>query len=54
MHRLQTRPIPFDGSIIENADICYMSRIEVQGGGIIDAINDTGTPGAPTTRNTDW
>ena len=29
---------PFDGSIIDNADISYMSRIEVQGGGIIDTI----------------
>ncbi len=27
---------PLEGSIISNADISYMSRIEVQGGGIID------------------
>ena len=27
---------PFEGSIINNADISYMTRIEVQGGGIID------------------
>ncbi len=31
-----------------------MTRIEVQGGGIIDATNDTGKPGAPTLANTDW
>ncbi len=27
---------PFEGSLINNADISYMTRIEVQGGGIID------------------
>jgi large repetitive protein len=27
---------PFDGSLIQDADISYMTRIEVQGGGIID------------------
>ena len=27
---------PLEGSLIDNADISYMSRIEVQGGGIID------------------
>ena len=29
---------PFDGSIIQNADICYMTRIEVQGGGIVNTL----------------
>ena len=37
---------PLEGSIIDNADISYMSRIEIQGGGIIDSFNQTGTPGA--------
>ncbi len=37
---------PFEGSIINNADISYMTRIEVQGGGIID----TGTAPVPGTR----
>ena len=32
---------PLEGSIIDNADISYMSRIEIQGGGIID---QNGTP----------
>ncbi len=27
---------PLEGSMIDNADISYMSRIEIQGGGIID------------------
>ncbi len=46
---------PLDGSIIDNADISYMTRIEVQGGGIIDSVNTTpATPGAPTLPNTDW
>ena len=46
---------PLEGSMIDNADISYMSRIEVQGGGIIDSINDvTGTPGAPSLTSTDW
>ena len=46
---------PFDGSIISNADISYMSRIEVQGGGIIDSSNTiSGKPGAPTLASTDW
>ena len=27
---------PLEGSVIDNADISYMSRIEIQGGGIID------------------
>jgi hypothetical protein len=46
---------PFDGSIVSNADISYMTRIEVQGGGIIDSSNSTpATPGAPTLANTDW
>ena len=39
---------PLEGSLIDNADISYMSRIEIQGGGIIDSIKLTGTPGAPT------
>ena len=30
---------PLEGSIIDNADISYMSRIEIQGGGIIDSFN---------------
>ena len=46
---------PFDGSVISNADISYMSRIEVQGGGIIDSTNNfTGKPGAPSLTTTDW
>ncbi len=32
---------PLEGSIIDNADISYMSRIEIQGGGIIDSFNRT-------------
>ncbi len=31
---------PFDGSLISNADISYMTRIEVQGGGIVNTYND--------------
>ena len=27
---------PRQGSLIDNADISYMTRIEIQGGGIID------------------
>jgi len=34
---------PFDGSLINNANISYMSRIEVQGGGLIDIGAATGT-----------
>ena len=46
---------PFDGSIISNADISYMTRIEVQGGGIVNTYNDiSGTPGAPTLTTADW
>ena len=41
---------PFDGSLISNADISYMTRIEVQGGGIIDAGNNTVSP--PGARRT--
>ena len=37
---------PLEGSIIDNADISYMSRIEIQGGGIIDSTS--GTPNATT------
>ncbi|MGP0067921.1 MAG: hypothetical protein ACLQGP_30550, partial [Isosphaeraceae bacterium] len=36
---------PFDGSIIDNADISYMTRIEVQGGGIIDQSTTTTNSG---------
>src|SRR5262249_26793074 len=43
-----------EGSIIDNADISYMRRIEIQGGGILDTINTNGTPGAPTLTNTDY
>ncbi len=46
---------PLEGSLIDNADISYMSRIEIQGGGIIDSFNtNPATPGAPTLTNTDW
>ena len=46
---------PFDGSIIDNADISYMSRIEVQGGGIVNTFNDiSAKPGAPSLTATDW
>ena len=45
---------PLEGSIIDNADISYMSRIEIQGGGIIDSFNQNGTPGAPSLTTTDW
>jgi large repetitive protein len=44
---------PLEGSLINNADISYMSRIEVQGGGIINSIKLTGTGGAPTLSD-DW
>jgi hypothetical protein len=44
---------PLQGSIINNADISYMSRIEVQGGGIIDSVKLSGTPGAPALTD-DW
>jgi hypothetical protein len=44
---------PLEGSLINNADISYMSRIEVQGGGIINSIKLTGTGGAPTLAD-DW
>ena len=44
---------PLDGSIINNADISYMTRIEVQGGGIINSIKLTGTPGRPRSTD-DW
>ena len=45
---------PFDGSVISNADMSYLTRVEVQGGGIVDATNDTGSPAAPTISTTDW
>src|SRR5262249_21973454 len=46
---------PFDGSIISNADISYMTRIEVQGGGIVNSFNDiSAKPGSPTTSTADW
>ena len=45
---------PRQGSIIDDADISYMSRIEIQGGGIIDSFNIDGKPGAPTITDTDW
>jgi large repetitive protein len=46
---------PFDGSIIDNADISYMTRIEVQGGGIVNTFNDiSGTAGAPSLTATSW
>jgi hypothetical protein len=46
---------PFDGSLISNADISYMTRIEVQGGGIVDTYNDiSGKAGAPTISTADW
>ena len=46
---------PLEGSLIDNADISYMSRIEIQGGGIIDSVNNiTGTPGAPSQTTTNW
>lgn len=32
---------PRDGNLIDNADIRYMTRIEIQGGGIIDVANAT-------------
>ncbi|MFI5457180.1 MAG: Ig-like domain-containing protein [Isosphaerales bacterium] len=38
---------PMQGSYISNADISYMSRIEVQGGGIVDSFNPAGTAGLP-------
>jgi large repetitive protein len=44
---------PLEGSIIDNADISYMTRIEVQGGGIINSIKLSGTPGAPALTD-DW
>ena len=44
---------PLEGSLINNADISYMSRIEIQGGGIIDSVKLTGTGGAPTLAD-DW
>jgi large repetitive protein len=44
---------PLEGSLIDNADISYMHRIEIQGGGIIDSIKLTGTPGAPALTD-DW
>ena len=46
---------PFDGSVISNADISYMSRIEVQGaaGSSIRSTKPEGRP-APTLTNTDW
>ncbi len=44
---------PLEGSIIDNADISYMTRIEIQGGGIIDSFIPGGTPGAPTLAD-DW
>jgi hypothetical protein len=46
---------PFDGSLIDNADISYMSRIEVQGGGIVNTYNNiSGKAGAPSLTATDW
>ncbi len=46
---------PFDGSIIYNADISYMSRIEVQGGGIVNTFNNISkAPGAPSLTTADW
>src|SRR5262249_41100490 len=38
---------PRDGSLIDNADISYMTSIQIQGGGIIDNVNANGTPGGP-------
>jgi large repetitive protein len=37
---------PRDGNLIDNADIRYMTRIELQGGGIVDTSGSTAT--APT------
>ncbi len=46
---------PFDGSYITNADISYMTRIEVQGGGILNTYNDlSGKPGTPTLSTASW
>src|SRR5262249_36641147 len=44
---------PLEGSLINNADISYMTRIEIQGGGIVNSIKLTGTGGAPTLQD-DW
>ncbi len=38
---------PRDGSLIDNANISFMTSIQIQGGGIIDNVNASGTPGAP-------
>jgi hypothetical protein len=49
---------PFDGSIISNADISYMTRVEVQGGGIVNTYNNLsnkpGTPTVGTNPSLDW
>ncbi|MHB1559808.1 MAG: S8 family serine peptidase, partial [Isosphaeraceae bacterium] len=46
---------PFDGSIISNADISYMTRIDVSGGGIVNTYNNvSGTPGAATLSSANW
>ena len=38
---------PRDGSLIDNANISFMTSIQIEGGGIIDNVNASGTPGAP-------
>ena len=46
---------PFDGSLIDNADISYMTRIEVQGGGLLNTFNNiSGKPGTPSLTTADW
>ncbi|MFO0954058.1 MAG: hypothetical protein U0835_23465 [Isosphaeraceae bacterium] len=40
---------PRDGNIIDNADIKYLTRVEVQGGGVIDVFNTN--PGTDTGQN---
>src|SRR5262249_16089620 len=42
---------PRQGSIIDDADASYMTRIEIEGGGTIDSVNANGMTGAPTIPN---
>src|SRR5208283_6060003 len=36
---------PREGSLIDNADVSYMTRIEIQGGGIVDETSTVTDPG---------
>ena len=45
---------PREGSLIDNADISYMTRIEIQGGGIVDETSTVTDPGVWQTTKTGY